>query len=138
MKKLLPILLLLCCCATTYAQPRKELPNVTVKLGSILGNHMVGDSIVKVIVHPAEILANPRIIPDSPGVEILDYKCSILSSDNNYWGPFVLPGSMLDYRLIDKIKDVNFVKGRIFLENIHVRYKGFELMANNLIIEFAR
>ena len=119
-------------------QVKKELPVVTVRLGKIVGNHMEGDKIIKPIVHPDEIIADPHIVPDSPGVQILDYKCSIMTSMNEYWGPFVKEGSTLDEKILDKIRNEKFIKGRIFLENIHVRYKGLELMANNIIVEFVR
>ena len=99
---------------------------------------MDGEKIVKPFVHPSEILANPRIIPDSPGCTVLEYMASIMTSDNRYWGPFVTQSDTLDQKIVNKIKDENFVKGRIFIENIHLRYKGLELMGNNIIIEFVR
>lgn len=108
-----------------------------VKLGTIQGNHLEDGRVVRPQVSAAEILANPAIVVDSPGWKVMEYKCSMLSDDKQYWGPFVIAGPKLDPRIIDHVKSPEFKKGRMFIENIRLENNGRKVVTNNIIIDYS-
>ena len=136
MKALLTTILL-AITATCFAQQNTtSVPHV--KLGTIQGNHYEDGRVVRPQVSAAEILANPTIVVDSPGWKVMEYKCSMMSDDKQYWGPFVIAGPKLDPRIIDHVKSPEFKKGRMFLENIRLQNgQGHKVVTNNIIIDYS-
>jgi hypothetical protein len=108
-----------------------------VKLGTIIGNHLDSGRVVRPQISSAEILAFPYLVVDAPGWKVVEYKCSMLSSDNKYWGPFVIVGSKLDDRIIEHVESADFKKGRMFLENIRLEHDGIKSVTNNIIIDYS-
>lgn len=135
--RLLPAIVL--CCIFSYkglAQASNTgVPHV--KLGAIAGNHLENGKVVRPQVSPAQILANPMLIIDSPGWKVMEYKCSMMSSEHQYWGPFVIAGPKLDDRIIEHVKSADFRKGRMFLENIFIERNGVKAVTNNIIIDYS-
>lgn len=137
MKALFATLALLLSLATaSHAQQNiTRVPHV--KLGTIQGNHLEDGRVVRPQISAAEILANPTIIVDSPGWKVMEYKCSMMSDDKQYWGPFVIAGPKLDPRIIEHVKSPEFKKGRMFLENIRLENNGRKVVTNNIIIDYS-
>jgi hypothetical protein len=120
-----------------YAQQLKVV-TPHVKLGTIQGNHLEDGRVVRPQISAAEILANPTIVVDSPGWKVMEYKCSMMSDDKQYWGPFVIAGPKLDPRIIDHVKSPEFKKGRMFIENIRLENsQGHKVVTNNIIIDYS-
>ena len=137
MKALLTTIALITIAALSHAQQNiTSVPHV--KLGTIQGNHLEDGRVVRPQMSAAEILANPAIVVDSPGWKVMEYKCSMLSDDKQYWGPFVIAGPKLDPRIIDHVKSPEFKKGRMFLENIRLQNgAGHKVVTNNIIIDYS-
>lgn len=123
---------------SSFAQ-MKQMPIPRVKLGTIIGNHLDSGRVVRPQISSAEILAFPYLVVDSPGWKVVEYKCSMLSSEKEYWGPFVIGNSKLDDRIIEHVKSANFKKGRMFLENIRIERErgGVKSVTNNIIIDYS-
>ena len=130
--------ILMCLPFAGFAQYGHDITVPRVRLGSIIGNHLENGRVVRPSVKPEEILANPMLIVDSPGYVVSQYKCSMMSSDDKYWGPFVIAGPALDPRIIARIKEVDFIRGRVFIENIHLKHNGVDMVTNNIIIDYSK
>lgn len=139
MKRSLFVALMLTGIAAQAQQPAKLPPRPKATLGgTITGNYMADDGkVIRPQVSAAEILANPMIVVDSPGWKVLEYKVGMLSSDKQYWGPFVIAGPKMDERVIAHVKSADFKKGRMFIENILLEKAGRKLVANNIIIDYS-
>lgn len=135
MKHIIIIFLLLISIGTSAQM--KQMPVPKVKLGTIIGNHMDSGRVVRPQVSTAEILAFPYLVVDEPGWKVVEYKCSMLSSEKEYWGPFVIGNSKLDDRIIEHVKSAGFKKGRMFLENIRIEKDGVKSVTNNIIIDYS-
>ncbi len=124
--------------SVTFSHAQQNVTSVPhVKLGNIQGNHVEDGRVVRPQVSAAEILANPTLVVDSPGWKVMEYKCSMLSDDKQYWGPFVIAGPKLDPRIIDHVKSPEFKKGRMFIENIRLENNGRKVVTNNIIIDYS-
>lgn len=136
MKVLFTTLALTIAIAGYAQQPKVVTPHV--KLGTIQGNHLEDGRVVRPQISAAEILANPTIVVDSSGWKVMEYKCSMMSDDKQYWGPFVIAGPRLDPRIIDHVKSPEFKKGRMFIENIRLENaQGHKVVTNNIIIDYS-
>lgn len=135
MKRLLFAALFILAGIAANAQPAGS---PRVKLGTIMGNHLEEGKVVRPVVTAAELLANPTIVVDSPGWKVLEYKIGMLSSDKQYWGPFVIAGPKMDDRVIAHFKSPEFKQGRIFIENILLEKAGRKVVANNIIIDYSK
>lgn len=123
--------------AAGFAQQTTPAVPVATLGGTIRGNHMENGTIVKPVVAAADILANREIKINMPGWKVVEYKYAILSANKKYWGSFVITGDKLDDKLLAQLKDPDFKKGRIFLENIQlVHTNGRKAVANNIIIDY--
>lgn len=134
MKQVVGVVLFLLAGMVVNAQPAGS---PRVKLGTIQGNHLENGRVVRPQVSTAELLANPMIMIDSPGWHVLEYKVSMLSSDRQYWGPFVIAGPLMDERVLSHIKSPEFKQGRMFLENIMLEKAGRRVVTNNIIIDYS-
>lgn len=133
---LLPFLLVGTLCISSYAfsqdKPWKDKPFAR------LAN--VTDTSWRVVLTSYDpILSNPQLVCTEPGAEITGFSVSFQPKGKDYIGPFKATGSKLtnNKRVIEVLNELK-VSGNeqvnMFIEDIHIKYKGEEIPVKPLII----
>jgi hypothetical protein len=90
-----------------------------------------------------EILADPVLRCKDPNCEFVSYSVSVLCTDmekDPYRGPYSIRGNKLSGQLpqpiIDLIKEHKGNKGRIFIEDIHMKVNGTDVKVEPIVLKY--
>lgn len=107
------------------ASPRVKLANVDTSVKAMRN------------VTYEQIFANPKVVCIEPGAEVTGFTISFQPKRKDYIGPFVTKGVTIadkQIALLKKLQADTIESVNMFIEDIHVKYKGEEVTASPLIM----
>ena len=121
----LALVCIVCFSKNSFSQKKTGKSRLIVELAN------VPDTSMRVaLTNYDPILSNPRLVCTEPEAEVTEFWVSFQPKGKDYIGPFTVTGSSrLDSnpRLMEwlkKLKESDTEKVTMFIENIHVKYKG--------------
>ena len=78
-----------------------------------------------------QILGNPRLTCKDAGCEVLSYELRVTRRSQDFFGPYEIKGTELTESVKHLIKNMDVMKGKLYFENIRVKYNGKEMILSN-------
>ena len=132
----IPVVLvcMLCSSKNVFSQGKTWKSNVYVTLANVPDTSWHAN-----IKSYEPIISNPQLVCSEPSGEITRFTVSFQPKGKDFAGPFVTTGSKLTNNpmvvtWLEKLKASGTEKVRMYIEEIHVTYKGEDLTARPIIL----
>ena len=111
-----------------------RLPVIT--MGRIHATEIKNGKMIPTPTTRQEILQNALLLADVNNCQVTEYRFSIISPGQHYYGPVYVNGGELTDSLKNKIKQQNGPNVKIFIEGIKVNYRGNEMDVKGVALKY--
>lgn len=111
-------------------QAKQHIP--TVSLGRIRLPEIKDGKPIPVHTTRQEMLKTSLFIADINNCQVITYKFSMIAPGQPYYGPVYVASNELTDSLKNKIRSQDGPAVKVFIEDIHVNYRGNEMQVNSL------
>lgn len=74
-----------------------------------------------------QILGNPKLTGKDANCEVIGYTLVISRGNKDFYGPYTINGSALPENIQKLIRNLDVLKGKMYFEQIRVKYNGKEI-----------